>query len=64
MIGRRLARAPATRGHRHQRVLTVVGELVAIEATAPERDDAARVGSPEDVAGRVPQTSDRAPLEI
>jgi hypothetical protein len=64
MIGRRLARALATGGHGHQRALTVVDELVAIDGTAPERDEAARVGSPEDVAGRLRQTSDRAPLEI
>jgi hypothetical protein len=64
MIGRQLARALATGGHGHQRALTVVDELVAIDGTAPERDEAARVGSPEDVAGRLRQTSDRAPLEI
>jgi hypothetical protein len=44
--------------------LTLVDELVAIDGTPPEREEAAHVGSPEDVAGRLRQTSDRAPLEI
>jgi hypothetical protein len=64
MIGRRLARALATRDHGHQRALTLVDELVAIDGTPEEREEAAHVGSPEDVARRLRQTSDRAPLEV
>lgn len=63
-IGGRLARALATRDHGHQRALTLVDELVAIDRTAPEPDGAARVGSPEDVAGPLRRTPARAPLEI
>jgi hypothetical protein len=60
MIGRRLARALATSEHGHRRALTLVDELVAIDPTAPERDEAARVGRRADAAGQPRQTPDRA----
>jgi hypothetical protein len=41
-----------------------VDELVAIDRTAPEQHEAARVGSPEDVAGPLRRTPHRAPLDI
>ena len=63
-IGRRLARALATRDHGHQRALTLVDELVAIDRAPPERHEAARVGSPEDVAGPLRRTPHRVPLDI
>jgi hypothetical protein len=64
MIGRRLARALATSDHGHRRALALVDELVAIDGTAPDRDQAAQPGAPADVAGRVRPASDRASLQI
>jgi hypothetical protein len=62
IIGKRLARALATGDHGHQRALTLVDQLVAIDRTEPGQR--AQGGSPEDAAGRSRQTSDRAPLEV
>jgi hypothetical protein len=56
VVGRRLARALATSEHGHQRALTLVDELVAINRTAAERAEPARVAPPR-------QTPDRA-LEV
>jgi hypothetical protein len=60
LIGRRLARTLAASEHGHQRALTLVEELVAIDQPTRKRDEAARVGRHEDAAGRPRRTPGRA----